>query len=559
MAAALPVISGGVAVTVTLGAIFLLGKATDMSIFVMNTASLLGLAVAIDYALFVVARFREELAGGRDVAAAVEATVARAGRSVFFSGMAVAIGILGLALFPFPALRSIGIGGALVVFFSVAVAETLLPALLGVLGPRVNALRLIRVPTGPSRFWTWWSTQVLRRPWAALLASICLIVLLAGPVSHMRMQMPTAAVLPPSADARKGYDILTSQFAMGALSPISVAADWGGAPDAFTPARLAALYSFGRQLQAQPGVASVQSIATLPGVGSGLALMLFWQAARPALQTGAPVTIGSTHLTKSQMTSLRQLVGGTTGKGIVVFRVVPTMDPGSPAASDLAGRLRALSPPAGMRVSVAGESAGRLDFFQGLYDRFPWVAGAVLLATFAVLVLLTGSLVAPLKAVIVNACTIAIAYGTIVFVFQDAHFQGVLRFTSTGAVDAIMPIVMFCALFGVSLDYEVFLLARMHEAWHDTHDAAGSVATGLVRSGRVIVSAAALVVVVAGSFAFTTISMTKMLGIGIAAAIAMDALLVRMLLVPAVMRILGARGWWMPARLSTRVPDLSGD
>jgi RND superfamily putative drug exporter len=164
-----------------------------------------------------------------------------------------------------------------------------------------------------------------------------------------------------------------------------------------------------------------------------------------------------------------------------------------------------------------------------------------------------------LTAVIVNACTIAIAYGTIVFVFQDAHFQSLLHFTSAGAVDATSPIVMFCALFGVSMDYEVFLLARMHETWHDTHDADASVAAGLTSSGRVIVSAAALVVVVTGSFAFTSISITKTLGIGIAVAIALDALLVRMMLAPAIMRMLGPWSWWMPARLSTRVPDLSGD
>ncbi len=259
------------------------------------------------------------------------------------------------------------------------------------------------------------------------------------------------------------------------------------------------------------------------------------------------------------MASLQQLVAGTTGKGIVVFRVVPTSDPDSSAASRPRRPAAALTPPAGTRLSIAGESAGRLDFFQGLYRRFPWVAAAVLLATYAVLVLLTGSLVAPLKAVIVNACTIAIAWGTIVFIFQDAHFEGLLRFTSTGAVDAITPIVMFCALFGVSMDYEVFLLARMHETWHATHDADASVAAGLTRSGRVIVSAAALVVVVTGSFAFTSISITKELGIGIAVAIALDALLVRMMLVPAIMRMLGRWGWWMPARLSTRVPDLSGD
>jgi RND superfamily putative drug exporter len=559
VAAALPVISGGMAVTVTLGAVFLLGKATTMSIFVMNTASLLGLAVGIDYALFVVARFREELDGGREVADAVEATVARAGRSVFFSGLAVAIGILGLAVFPFPAFRSIGIGGALVVFFSMAAAETLLPALLGVLGPRVNAVRIVRVPTGPSRFWTWWSSWVLRWPWAALLVSIGLIALFASPVIHMRMQMPTAAVLPPSAESRKGYDILTSQFDMGVLSPISVALDWQGDSSAFTPARLASLYAFGRQLEAEPGVASVQSVATLSGVDSGLALLIFWQAVRPALQTGAPVAVGSTHLSASQVASLQQLVAGTTGKGIVVFRVVPTTKPSSSAASNLVARLRAITPPAGTHLSVAGESAGRLDFFQGLRSRFPWMAASVLLATYVVLVLLTGSLVAPLKAIIVNACTIAIAYGTIVFLFQDGHLQSLLHFTSTGAVDATTPIVMFCALFGVSMDYEVFLLARMHETWHDTHDAAAAVAAGLTRSGRVIVSAAALVVVVTGSFAFTTITITKTLGIGIAVAIALDALLVRMMLAPALMRMLGRWVWWMPARLSARVPDLSGD
>jgi RND superfamily putative drug exporter len=559
VAAALPVISGGMAVTVTLGAIFLLGKTTNMSVFVMNTASLLGLAVGIDYALFVVARFREELAGGRDVPRAVEATVARAGRSVFFSGLAVAIGILGLAVFPFPALRSIGVGGALVVFFSVAAAETLLPALLGVLGPRINAVRIVHVPTGPSRFWTWWSSWVLRRPWVALVVSLCLIALLASPVIHMRMQMPTAAVLPPTAESRKGYDILASQFDMGALSPISVALEWQGGSSAFAPARLASLSTFGQQLEAQPGVASVQSIATLPGLDSGLALLLFWQAVRPALATGEAVTIGSTSVTASTVASLKQLVATTTSGGIVVFRVVPTADPSSSAASNLVARLRALTPPTGTRLTIAGESAGRLDFFQGLRNRFPWMAASVLLATFVVLVLLTGSLVAPLKAVMVNACTIAIAYGSIVFVFQDAHFQSLLHFTSTGAVDATSPIVMFCALFGVSMDYEVFLLARMHETWHRTRDARASVAAGLTGSGRVIVSAAALVVVVTGSFAFTSISITKMLGIGIAVAIALDALLVRMMLVPAIMCMLGRWSWWMPARLSMRLPDLSGD
>jgi len=558
VAASLPVICGGMAVTVTLGALYLLALTFDVSIFVMNVASLLGLAVGIDYALFMVARFREELAGGRSVAGAVEATVARAGRSVFFSGLAVAVGILGLVFFPFQALRTIGIAGAMVVFFSVAGAVTLLPALFGILGPRVNALRIVKVPTGASRFWSWWSGWVVRLPWVAIVVAVAAITLFAVPVLHIRTQMPTAAVLPASAESRKGYELLMSQFDMGALSPISVAVTWkDGEQSPLAAARLPALYAYGQSLAAQLGVERVESIVNLEGVTSPLTLMLFWTAAAPALEAGTPIEVGSFKLTAAQTAQLQQLVATTTAPGIVVFRVVPEADPSSAAASDLVKRLRTLTPPAGTQASIAGDAAGRLDFFNGLSSRFPLVAGVVLGATFVILVLLSNSLVVPVKAIVVNAFTILMAYGTIVFIFQDGHFERVLRFTSSGAVDAIMPIIMFCALFGISMDYEVFLLARMHECWHATHDARASVSTGLTASGRVIVSAALLVVVVAGSFAFTSISMTKTLGIGISVAILLDAFFVRMLLVPGVMVLLRRVGWWMPRRLRMRFPDLS--
>lgn len=559
VAATLPVITGAMAVTATLGALYLLGRAFDVSIFVMNVATLLGLAVGIDYALFIVARFREELAGGVTVTDAVEETVAHAGRSVFFSGLAVAIGILGLVFFPFAAMRTIGMGGALVVFFSVAAALTLLPALLGIFGPRINAVRLVRLRSGSSPFWSRWSALVLRRPAAFIILSLAVIALVGWPIVKMKMAMPTAAVLPTSSEARRGYEILKREFDMGALSPISVALTWQGDQDPLAPVRLAAFYAYGRQLASQPGVKSVTSIANLPQVRSPLLLVLFWRAAQPALAAGKPVSIGSLRLSASQMSSLRQLVDVTTAPGMVVFRVVPESDPSSALASDLVARLRQLPPPSGMQAAIAGDSAGRLDFFTGLYSRFPWVAAAVLLGTFVILVLLTHSLAVPLKAVIVNSLTILMAYGTIVFIFQFGHFERLLRFTSFGAVDAVMPIIMFCALFGVSMDYEVFLLARMHEAWHRTSDARRSVEAGLVRSGRVIVGAAALVVVIALSFAFTSISMTKTLGIGIAAAIALDAVLIRMMLVPAVMRLLGRRSWWMPGRLGGRIPDLSDE
>jgi len=556
VASAMPVICGGMAVTVTLGALYLLAQGFDVSVYAMNVASLLGLAVGIDYALFIVARFREELASGATVGQAVQSTVAHAGRSVFYSGLAVAIGILGLVFFPFNALQTIGMGGALVVLFSVLAAVTLLPALLGILGPRINRFRIIRVGSHPSRFWTTWSHWVVRRPILFTLLALGGVALVSWPVTTARIEMPTAKVLPASAESRQGAEVIARDFDMGELSPISVALSWESQSTAFQAQRLMTLWRFGRELQAMPGVESVTSIATLPGVTSPLTLLLFWRAAEPALSTGEPVKIAGFTIGKAEMASLQQLVDITVGDGVVVFRVAPEAEPSSGEASALADRLRKLEPPKGMKLWVAGESAGRSDFFRGLYDRFPWVAAIILGVTYVILVFLSRSLLVPLKAVVTNVLTILMAYGIITFIFQDGRWEGVLGYTSAGSIDAIMPIIMFCTLFGVSMDYEVFLIARMRETWDRTHDLDASVTSGPKQSGRVIVSAAALVVVVAGSFAFTSISMTKELGIGVAFAILFDALFIRMMLVPAVMKLLGRHAWWLPRWLDRVLPRL---
>ncbi len=554
VAAALPVMSGGAAVSVTLGTIYLLARCFDVSVFAMNLASLLGLAVGIDYALFVVARFREELAGGGTVGDAVEATVAHAGRSIYYSGLAVAVGILGLAFFPFPALRSIGLAGAIVVGFSVLAAVTLLPALLGILGHRIHRLRIIRVDAHTSRFWRTWSRAVLKWPLVFLLVALGAVALIVSPITSTKMTMPTATVLPTSAESRQGYDILSRDFDLGALSPISVAVTFPEGQDPLSAENLVRSWGLGRQIAAEKGVADITSVVDLPGVDSPLALVAFWTVAKPALQTGEPVTVAGRTITAEDIAGLQQLVEMTVGDGVAVFRVSPSSSPSSASASDLVRRLRQLTPPDGCSLAVAGESASRTDFFDGLFGRFPWVAGVIVGVTYLILLLLSRSLLVPLKAVVANAFTILMAYGTLVFVFQHGRFESILGYTSSGEIDVIMPVIIFCALFGVTMDYEVFLLARMREAWDRTHSAAAGVEAGLTRSGRVIVSAAALVVVIAGSFSFTSIALTKELGIGIAAAIIFDAVLVRMMLVPAAMCLMGKTAWWSPAWLERRMP-----
>lgn len=565
VAATLPVIGGGAAVTVTLGTFYLLAHVFDLSIFAMNSATLLGLAVGIDYALFMVGRFREELAAGRPVAGAVEATVRHAGRAIFFSGLAVLVGLLGLMFIPYMSMRSIALGGSLVVFFSVLSALTLLPALLAVLGPKVNALRVFYRPDREGRFWRRWSTWVMHHPWPVLALTVGLVLVLAWPALRLEADVPGATSLPVTTESRQGYDILVREFEPSALSPLEVVLTWDGDPDPLAPANLACLAAFGAELSARDGVAGVTSIATIPGLKTAEELGAYWEAVLEeppeagggeADGDGAGVPLWQGMFDDQRRKASRALLARTTAEGVALFRVAPEAPPASAAARALSTAIRDADPPAGARVWVAGVPAGTHDYVHTLYASFPWIVLFVLVVTGVVLLLLLRSALLPLKAVIVNSLSIAAAFGVMVWVFQDGHLEWLLRFDSSGAVEADLPILLFCSVFGISMDYEVFLLTRMREAWLETRDNQASVAYGLEKTGRIVTSAALIIVVVAGSFTFTSIVVTKALGLGLAVAVALDATVIRILMVPAAMRLLGSWNWWLPGWLERRLPNL---
>jgi RND superfamily putative drug exporter len=548
VAAALPVIGGGLAVTVTLGVLYVLARRFSLSIFTMNTASLLGLAVGIDYSLFIVGRFREELARGRSVGAAVEITVSRAGRAIFFSGIAVMVGLSGLLLFSYMSLRSIGVGGAIVVLFSVLSALTLLPAVLGVLGRHVDALRLFGWGAGESRFWRAWSSWVMDHPVVVLVGTVVVIAVFAGPFVRIRTNVPTATSLPTSQEARQGYDLIQSRFDRGALNPIEVLVTWNGAgraADPTAPANLAALYRLGQRLARLPDVEGVTSIVNQPGMDTAGGAQAFW----------ASVAAGAAPSARA-LAAARRLLAATTAPYTVLFQVAPRSDPSGGSAQALSQTIKALAPPAGSTVHVAGLSAGTHDFLSALYGRFPWVILFVVCVTYVVLLLLLRSAWLPLKAVLVNSLSIMASFGALVFVFQQGHLSGLLSFVPEGYVDATLPVIMFCTLFGVSMDYEVFLLTRMREAWLETRDNRQAVGFGLERTGRIITSAALIIVIVAGSFATTSILVTKAIGVGLAVAIALDATVIRILLVPATMRLVGRVNWWLPSSLDRVLPKI---
>ena len=563
VAAGVPVIGGGVAVTVTFGLLYVLAGFTDLSIFVMNSATMLGLAVGIDYALFMVGRFREELRRGRDTPEAVEITVMHAGRAIFFSGLAVLVGLAGLLVFPSMALRSVGVGGVVVVGVSVLGALTLLPALLGLLGERVNAWRVFGRDDAESRFWWRWSQWVMRHPSAVLAGTILFVLALGWPALHMQLDIPNARMLPADAESRQGYDRVEERFDPALIAPVEVVLTWDGSgvPDPFAPASLGRAYAFGQEIAAVPGVKAVRSVVNLPGVTSAGQLDEFWSVVRfgPRSVGAAPAKELPPALTlvlssETAMAAARRSAEITTAPDTISYQVLTGPPPTSREGRAVAERIEALTPPPGTTLYVGGLPIAVRDYVDDVSGHFAPTVAFVLVVTYVVLLIMLRSVLLPLKAVAVNLLSLLAAYGALVFVFQWGHLEWLFRFQAGGAVAADMPLLLFCGVFGISMDYEVFLLTRMREEWLKSGDPRGAVTFGLATTGRIITSAALIIVVVAGAFAFTDIVYTKALGVGLAVAVGLDATVIRVLMVPAIMRLLGRRCWWIPAWLDRVLP-----
>jgi putative drug exporter of the RND superfamily len=532
VAAGVPVAVGGATVTVALALLFGLAQVTDLSIFVLNMSTLLALGLGIDYSLFLTSRFREELRT-RPVGDAVATTVATAGQAVVFSGLTVLVGLLGLVTFDFMMLRSLGLGGALVVGMSVVAAVTLLPAILGILGPRIDALAVLR--RGPERtgFWARLAAWVMAHPVRVMVPVLLFLLLLGSPFLRVRISSPDASILPSDAPSRRGYDLLRAEFGQGRMDPILVAVHT--TESVLAPESLDRLYDFSRALARDPRVARVDSIVDIdPRLTREQYQILY----------GFPDRAGDLFVTQT----LPQIARGHTTL-VQVFSRYPAV---TEESKDLVRFIRQVGPAYGLSVLVDGGAAEVLDVVTRLYSEFPRAVLVIMLATYLVLFALFRSVVLPLKAIAMNALSILASYGALVFVFQDGHFANLLGFTPLGFVEASLPIVMFCMLFGVSMDYEVFLLTRIREAYRQTGDNARSVALGLERSGGIITSAALIIVVVSLSFVAADIVLIKALGLGVALAILLDATIVRALLVPATMRLLGEWNWWAPRPFQAR-------
>jgi RND superfamily putative drug exporter len=541
VAAAVPLVVGGAAVVVALAAIFLIASVTPMSIFVLNLATLLGLGLGVDYSLLMTSRFREELAarpaGDPDrVASAVEATVATAGRAVFFSGLTVLLGLAGLVLFEFMILRSVGIAGAIVVFLAAVSALTLLPALLMIVGTRIDALAIRRTtprddPNGP---WARLARRVMAHPVAVLVPTLAVLLILGSPFLHVRFNAPDSTILPPSVPSRAAFDRLADAFGEGEFAPITLAIRTTGT--ATSPSNVASLYDYSRRLAADPRVVRVNGLVDVdPRLRLDQYQLLYADPNGPRDRFVATALAATT---KDDLTAFT-----------IFTPFGPNRDEGRALVRDLRSGAGPLAAPAGMQVLVGGGAADVSDVVGRVAADFPRTALFIVVTTYIVLFLLLRSVVLPAKALVMNTLSIVASFGALVWIFQDGNLSALLGFQPLGFVETTQPVILFCVLFGLSMDYEVFLLTRMKEVWDRTGDNQEAVARGLERSGRIVTSAALIVVVVAGSFAFADIVLIKALGLGMALAVALDATVVRALLVPATMRLLGHWNWWLPGRL----------
>jgi RND superfamily putative drug exporter len=483
--------------------------------------AMIGLGVGIDYALLIVTRYRQELAGGHPLREAAGIALSTAGRSVLFAGGTVVIALLGLLVVNLPFMDGLAVGAILAVLLVLAGALTLLPALFGFAGHAIDRLRLPALSRRKRRassgggadrgFWYRWSRTVQRHPWACGIAATVLLVVLAIPLLSMRQAFSDDGNEPASLTTRQAYDLLSAGFGPGFNGPLVIAAELRG------PAESAAVNELDARIRAVPGVASVAP-AVFDPAGDAAVIVVYPTTAPEAAQTATLV-------------------------GVLRDRVVPAATAGT-----------------GVTALVGGETAGGVDASAYLAGRLPWVVAVVIGLGFVLLMIAFRSILVPLKAAVMNVLSIGAAYGVIVAVYQWGWLSAVFGVSRPGPIDPWIPLMIFAIVFGLSMDYEVFLVSRIQEHWLESRDNSDSVAAGVAATARVITAAAAIMVCVFASFVINDpLRILNVFGLGLAVAVFVDATLVRMVLVPSVMQLLGDANWWLPGFLRRSLPEISVD
>src|SRR5215208_4979448 len=572
----LPIVSAVLGLVASLALIGFLGHAVEVPTVAPTLATMIGLGVGIDYALFIVTRHKLQLKDGMDMRESIARSAATAGGAVVFAGITVVIALVSLVASGIPFVGNMGYSAAVAVVVAVAAATTLLPALLGALGPRINSLRVQLGRTHPDDHqphgWARWARGVAARPWRSLVASVGILLVLSIPVLSLELGSSDSGELPKGTTAREAYDLIAEGFGPGANGPLLIGVDL---PSKAKPnqKQLNQIDQKQKQLQQQSAAQEQQLVAQ--GVPQAQAQQQVQkQTASQTQQLAQQKQLAESPATDTRLTDLENAIKKDPGiksvspatvdkKGTVaVFTAIATTAPSSPDTVDTINRLREDVVPkaikgTGMTVFAGGQTAGYIDLAARISDKLPQMILIVVALSFVVLTCAFRSLLVPLKAAIANLLSVGAAYGVVTFVFQEGHGASLIGLDGSVPIASYVPLLMFAILFGLSMDYEVFLMTQIQEHYKEEGDAHKAVVDGLANTGRVITSAALIMVCVFSSFVLNGNTIVKEFGVGLAVAIAIDATVVRCLAVPAIMALMGDRAWWLPRWLDRVLPRVS--
>lgn len=536
VASIVPLCLGGTCALLILSSLFGLGHLFTLSIFTLNIALLLGLCLSLDYSLFIIYRFRDELAQTNSIQDAIIKTMATAGKAIFFSGVAVFISLSALLFFPINVLFSIGVGGLIAVFVAVLVAITLLPAILCVLGERLNAwpVRKIRLqsndPNSINKNNVWYkiASLVVRRPIIFALSTLMFLMVLGYAVLKVQVGISDFHVLPDHSENQQFFDAYKKNFNEQELNPIQiiVTAENG---DILSAHHIDKLYRLVHDLQDNSIVKEINSIVSIDDSLKKANYQALYKMSK-----------------SRQPYAIKQMLNRTTRSNFTVIEVISKYSPDSAKTKQLIDELRHLKMGAGLSIQLTGMPVINVDVLKSVRQILPYALIWIMTLTYLILMVLLKSLFLPFKAIFMNMLSLFASYGVLVFIFQQGYFHDFLHFKTQGILDVSLIIIIFCALFGFSMDYEVFLLTRIHEAYNITKDNQKSIVFGIVKSSRIITSAALVVIVLCGSFMVADVLMVKEFGLGIAVAIFVDAFIIRTLLVPATMTLVKEWNWYLP-------------
>jgi RND superfamily putative drug exporter len=575
-AMALPIATALLGVISTLSAIRLIEQIATVPSVSPTLATMIGLGVGIDYALFIVTRHKLQLRDGMEMRESIARAAATAGGAVVFAGGTVIIALCSLYFAGIPLVTTLGYTAAVAVVVAVLAATTLLPALLGALGPRIDSLRVKVGRTHPDDHqphgWTRWARGVAARPWRSTIASVVVLAVLAIPVLQLTLGQNDVGALPKSTTARQAYDLMSEGFGVGSNGPLLVAVKLGSKaqPD---QNNLDQINKQEKQLQQQ------QNQIVQQGLAAGLTQQQAQQQAQQKTksqsdelatkkkQAESPATdprLSTLQKDMAKANNVQSVSPPTLNKSgdTAVYTVVAKTAPSSPATEDLVNNLRDTVIPQALKGTnltayVGGQTAAYIDLAQRISDKLPSIILIVVGLSFIVLLLAFRTVVVPLKAAVMNLLSVAAAYGVLTFVFQEGHGASLIGLDGGIPIVSFVPLLMFAILFGLSMDYEVFLLTQIQEHYHEHGRPVRAVVEGLANTGRVITSAALIMVCVFTSFVLNGDPIVKEFGVGLAVAIAIDATIVRCMLVPAVMTLLGKSAWWMPRWMERVVPRIS--